>query len=169
LRLCARGYAPLVPDDDADTQLARAAADAGISVAVAESLTGGQLSSQLARLPDASEWYRGSVVAYAAAVKHELLGVPDVPVVSKPSAEAMAEGAARVLGADVAIAVTGEGGPEPQDDVPVGTVWMAIFDRGSVRSRHLQIDGDPHDVVRGTCDAAVGWLTEHLVSRAPAR
>jgi nicotinamide-nucleotide amidase len=155
--------------EDADAQLARAASDAGLSIAVAESLTGGQLSSRLAQLPDASEWFRGSVVAYAAAVKHELLGVPDVPVVSQPSAEAMAEGAARLLGAEVAIAVTGEGGPEPQDDVPVGTVWMAIYDRGRTRSRQLRIDGDPHDIVGGTCDAAVGWLTEHVISRAPAR
>ena len=158
-----------MPDDDARAQLARAASDGGISIAVAESLTGGQLSSQLARLPDAGEWYRGSLVAYSAAVKHDVLGVPDVPVVSQPSAEAMAEGVARLLGADVAIAVTGEGGPEPQDDVPVGTVWMAIFDGGETRARHLQVDGDPPEVVRGTCVAAVDWLTEHLLSRAPAR
>jgi nicotinamide-nucleotide amidase len=108
-------------------------------------------------------------VAYAAAVKHELLGVPDVPVVSQPSAEAMAEGAARLLGAEVAIAVTGEGGPEPQDDVPVGTVWMAIHDHGRTRSRRLQLDGDPREVVGGTCDAAVGWLAEHVVRRERAR
>jgi nicotinamide-nucleotide amidase len=156
-------------DDDAGAQLARAASTANISVAVAESLTGGQLSSRLARLPGAGEWYRGSVVASAAEVKHDLLDVPDVPVVSQRSAEAMAQGVARLLGADVAIAVTGEGGPEPQDDVPVGTVWMAISDGGETWARHLQIDGDPHDVVRGTCAAAVDWLTDHLLSRAPAR
>lgn len=158
-----------MPDDQAGAELAHAASASGASLVVAESLTGGSLSSRLARLPGSGDWYRGSVVAYAPAVKHDLLGVPDVPVVSEASAMAMADGVARLLRADVAIAVTGEGGPEPQDDVPVGTVWMAISDGGLTSSRRLQIDGDPSDVVRKTCDAAVGWLTEHLLSRAPAR
>ena len=158
-----------MPTDAADAQLARAAADAGVTLGVAESLTGGQLSSRLARLSGAGEWYRGSVVAYAASVKHDVLDVPDGPVVSEPSASAMAEGAARLLRADVTISVTGEAGPEPQDDVPVGTVWMAIADTGRTSARRLRFDGDPDDVVRATCDAAIGWLTEHLLSRVSAR
>jgi nicotinamide-nucleotide amidase len=158
-----------MPTDAAHPQLARAVADAGVTLGVAESLTGGQLSSRLARLSGAGEWYRGSVVAYAASVKHDLLNVPAVPVVSEPSARAMAEGAARLLRADVTISVTGEAGPEPQDDVPVGTVWMAIADGGCTIARHLRFDGDPDHVVRLTCDAAIGWLTEHLLGRGSAR
>jgi nicotinamide-nucleotide amidase len=158
-----------VADDDAGAQLARAAARDGVSIAVAESLTGGSLASRRAQLPDAGEWFRGSVVAYAASVKHDLLGVPDVPIVSETSARAMAEGASSLLDADVVIAVTGEGGPEPQDDVPVGTVWMAITDGGRTVARRRQFDGDPGDVVRATCDDAVGWLSQHVLSRAPAR
>lgn len=156
-------------DDEVGERLARAASEGDVSIAVAESLTGGQLSARLARLPGASEWYRGSVVAYSAAVKHDLLGVPDVPVVSEPSAVAMADGVARLLGADVTIAVTGEAGPEPQDDVPVGTVWMAVHDDSGATARHVRFDGDPAEVVGQTCDAAVDWLSAHLLSRAPAR
>jgi nicotinamide-nucleotide amidase len=155
--------------DRRGAELARVAAGADVSIAVAESLTGGALASRLARLPEASTWFRGSVVAYASSVKHELLGVPDVHVVSEPSARAMAEGVSSLLRAEVAISVTGEGGPEPQDDVPVGTVWMAITDGGRTTARHLRLDGGPAAVVQGTCDAAVDWLTEHLLSRAPAR
>jgi nicotinamide-nucleotide amidase len=158
-----------VRDDETGANLAQAASDAGVSLAVAESLTGGLLSSRLARLPGAGEWYRGAVVAYAAAVKHDLLGVPAVPVVSEASAAAMAEGAARLLDADVAISVTGEAGPEAQEDVPVGTVCMAICDGGSTYSRCLHIDGDQREVVRETCDAAVSWLTAHLLRRARTR
>jgi nicotinamide-nucleotide amidase len=149
--------------------LARAARDRDLTIAVAESLTGGALASRLARLPDAGTWFRGSIVAYASSVKHAVLGVPDVPVVSEPSARAMAEGARQLFDADVTIAVTGEGGPEPQDDVPVGTVWMAVAKRDGTQARHLLLDGDPADIVEGTCDAAVDWLADHVVSRAPTR
>jgi nicotinamide-nucleotide amidase len=158
-----------MPEDDAGARLAHTVTEADVTLAVAESLTGGQLSSRLARLSGAGEWYCGAVVAYAASVKHDLLDVPDVAVVSEPSARAMADGAARVLRADVAIGVTGEAGPEPQDDVPVGTVWMAIADGAGTTARCFHFDGDPDEVVRSTCDAAVRWLSEHLLSRAPAR
>jgi nicotinamide-nucleotide amidase len=155
--------------DDHGAELARAAVRGGIWVAVVESLTGGSLASRLARLPDASEWFRGSVVAYASSVKHDLLGVPDVPVVSESSARAMAEGASSLLHADVSIAVTGEAGPEPQDDVPVGTVWMAVSDGRRTTARLRRFDGNPDEVVRATCDDALSWLTEHVLRRAPVR
>jgi nicotinamide-nucleotide amidase len=146
--------------DDTGAQLAHQAMRSGRSVAVAESLTGGKLSSCLARLPDASEWFSGSVVAYSAAVKHDVLGVPDVPVVSEPAATALADGVARLLDADLTVAVTGVGGPGPQDGVPAGTVWMAIHDAGRTRARAFSFTGDPADVVDQTCDAAIEWLVE---------
>src|SRR4051794_20044695 len=107
-------------------QVASAAKRAGLRIAVAESLTGGLLASRLSAATDASDWFRGGVVAYDRAVKHELLGVPEGPVVSEAAARAMAEGVATMLRADVAIALTGVGGPEPQDDQPPGTVWFGL-------------------------------------------
>jgi nicotinamide-nucleotide amidase len=154
--------------DVAGAELARIASRAGVSVAVAESLTGGALASRLARLPDASEWFRGSIVAYAPSVKRKVLGVRDVPVVSEPAARAMVEAVAALFEADVAIAVTGEGGPEPQDEVPVGTVWMALCVEGRTTARRRQFHGDPADIVRATCDDAVQWLTEQVAGHAPA-
>jgi PncC family amidohydrolase len=96
------------------------------TVGVAESLTGGMLSSRLARRAAASEWFAGGVVSYAPRVKHELLGVGPGPVVSEAAAVDMAEGVRRLLSVDVGAAVTGVGGPDPQDGVAAGTVWAAV-------------------------------------------
>jgi nicotinamide-nucleotide amidase len=155
-------------DDARGEQLAALADDHDVSLAVAESLTGGALASRLSRLPGAGEWFRGSIVAYSADVKHDLLDVPPGPVVSEAAVRAMAQGVARLLGAELTIGVSGEAGPEPQDDVPVGTVWMAVCEGGDTVARRLHLDGDPGEVVRATCDVAVDWLTERLLSRARA-
>lgn len=147
-------------DDEAGERLARAALRTRRSIAVAESLTGGALSARLARLSDASEWYRGAVVAYASEVKHDVLAVPPGPVVSQTAARAMADGVASLLGADVTISVTGVGGPAPQDGAPQGTVWMALHDHDETAARCFRFDGSAADVVRDTCDAALEWLLE---------
>ena len=70
--------------------------------------------------------FRGSIVSYASEVKFELLGVPEGPVVSEEAAAAMADGARRVLGADVAVSLTGVAGPTEQDGQPVGTLFVGV-------------------------------------------
>ncbi|HEY0641178.1 MAG TPA: CinA family protein [Pseudonocardiaceae bacterium] len=107
-----------------------------VSVAVAESLTGGLVSSALAAATDAGSWYRGCVVAYATQVKHDLLGVPEGPVVSAAAAAAMADGVRRLLDAEVAVAVTGAGGPSGQDGRPPGTVFIGVSHRGGTHAEH---------------------------------
>jgi nicotinamide-nucleotide amidase len=138
---------------------------AGVAVAVAESLTGGELSARLARTPGSGAWFRGGLVAYASEVKHEVLDVPPGPVVSEAAAAAMAAGACRLLGAKVAIAVTGVGGPDPQDDQPPGTVWFALSHDGSVVTRLERFNGTPEEIVETTCARALQWLTEHFEAR----
>jgi nicotinamide-nucleotide amidase len=98
----------------------------GLSLGLAESVTGGLVASRLTNVVGASEWFRGSVVAYDSEVKHQLLDVPDGPVVSAEAAKAMAEGARKALGADIGLAVTGVAGPAEQDGRPVGTVFFGI-------------------------------------------
>ena len=143
-------------------QLARDASASGVSIAVAESLTGGQLSACLAQLPDASCWYRGALVAYAAEVKHAVLAVPDVPVVSETSASSMAVGVAELLGADVAIAVTGVAGPGRQDGVDEGTVWFALHTPHGTQAQCRRFTGGPSEVVHATCATAVQLLAGTL-------
>lgn len=100
--------------------------DSGLTLGVAESLTGGLVGSRLTAIPGASEWFRGSLVVYSSEVKRRLLGVGDGPVVSERAALEMAEGAARVLGADIGLSLTGVAGPTEQDGQPVGTVWVGL-------------------------------------------
>ncbi len=97
----------------------------GLTLAVAESLTGGLIGSRLTDVPGSSRAFRGSVVAYAGDVKRELLDVTDGPVVSEEAVSAMASAVCRVLDADVSVAVSGVAGPDPQDGQEPGTVWMA--------------------------------------------
>jgi nicotinamide-nucleotide amidase len=115
-----------VDDEAIEHAVARALAVEGLTLGLAESLTGGLASSRLVNVPGASRWFRGSVVSYASEVKFDVLGVPKGPVVSEEAAIAMAEGARRVLGADVGLSITGVAGPDPQDDQPPGTVFVGV-------------------------------------------
>ena len=96
------------------------------TLGVAESVTGGLVGARLADSAGASEVYRGSIVAYASDVKRSVLGVTAEHVVSVECAKQMAEGAQRVLGADVGISVTGVAGPSEQDGQGVGTVCFGF-------------------------------------------
>jgi nicotinamide-nucleotide amidase len=153
---------------DDEPQLSDLVAELGLTVAVAESLTGGALSASLARMEGSGSWFRGGIVAYSRGVKHEVLGVPEGPVVSEPSAAAMAEGAARLLGADVTVSVTGVGGPDRLDGEPPGTVWMGVSRDGRTTTHLHTFDGQPEDIVDATCQVALRWLREALrSSRGP--
>jgi nicotinamide-nucleotide amidase len=98
----------------------------GWTLGVAESLTGGLIGARIVNVPGASETFRGTIGSYATDVKRSLLGVTAASVVSEDAAREMAEGAQRVLGADVGIAATGVAGPTEQDGVAVGTVYFGL-------------------------------------------
>jgi nicotinamide-nucleotide amidase len=136
---------------------------AGATVAVAESLTGGLLTSELAKVEGASEWLRGGVVAYSPEVKHDLLDVRPGPVVSKEAAVDLAVNVARDLGATLGISATGVGGPDDQDGVPAGTVWIAAATgEDRCRPERHQFDGSPEEVCRQAIDAALAAAIEVL-------
>ncbi|MCB0962279.1 MAG: competence/damage-inducible protein A [Acidimicrobiales bacterium] len=98
----------------------------GLTLGLAESLTGGMMGSRVSDVAGASDVFRGSVVSYASEVKFDVLGVPEGPVVSLEAAAAMAAGARRVLGADVGVGVTGVAGPDPQEGHDPGTVFVGL-------------------------------------------
>lgn len=115
----------------------------GLTLGVAESLTGGLVSSRLVDVEGASRWFRGAVVSYASDVKHRVLDVAEGPVVSAIAAQEMAAGARRVLGSDVGLALTGVAGPATEDDVAVGTVFVGLaVDGATPTSTELQLPGD---------------------------
>lgn len=139
--------------------LAASVADAGVSLAVAESLTGGQLSSTIASADDASEWFRGGVVAYASEVKFTVLGVTPGPVVTEQCAREMASGVCRLLDADVGIGITGVGGPDPAEGHPAGTVFAAVHTTARVVAREWHFDGDPEEVLEQAIRATLGLVS----------
>lgn len=143
-------------------QLADLAERRGLTVAVAESLTAGNVAAALGAAPDSAVWFRGGVVAYAAEVKQRVLGVPDVPVVSEVAATAMAESVRALMDADIAVATTGVGGPGPQDGEPAGSVWFCVVSRSAARASHRHFDGDPAQVL----DQSVRYALELLLSMA---
>ena len=145
-----------------------------VDLAVAESLTGGALSSSLVEVPGASAVYRGGVVSYATDLKHRLLGVdaellaqegPVHPVV----AVQMARGVARQLGEagarTVGVATTGVAGPEPQGGAAVGTVFVAaVLGEAELVREHRFEGGRPE--IRASSVAAALDLAGELAASA---
>jgi nicotinamide-nucleotide amidase len=159
-----------IRDDGADlaAEIARIAQDRGLTVAVAESLTGGKIACHLAAAPDASDWFRGGVVAYSSDVKYDVLGVPRGPVISEQCAAAMATGVAQLLDATLTVAATGVGGPDSQEGEPPGTVWVAVASGPDVRAELQCFDGDPADVLDSTVLQALRMLRDVATAPQPA-
>jgi nicotinamide-nucleotide amidase len=114
----------------------------GLTISVAESLTGGYVSGRLCAVPGASAVFKGSMVSYDASVKHKLLGVPEGPTVSEEVAVAMAQGIREVMGSDVGLATTGVAGPDELDGLPVGTVCLAVAAADGAIATTVQMPGD---------------------------
>lgn len=156
--------------DDNVQRIATVLRDHRLHLAVAESLTSGALASSLGAGPEAAEWFRGGIIAYDESVKFNLLGVTPGPLVTERCAREMAEGVARLLEADVAIGVTGVGGPEPSEGNPAGTVILAVTAGGAGICRRFRFPGDPEDVMTATVEQALAMLAAHLsIHRFPTR
>lgn len=113
------------------------------TVAVAESCTGGLVMAQIVATPGSGDWFRGGVVAYDKEVKFDLLGLEPGPVVTSTAAAEMANKVRRLIGADLGLATTGEMGPEPEEDVPVGTLFVGVADGQTARVHHIVLSGEP--------------------------
>lgn len=151
-----------------DQQLIAELARHGDTVAVAESLTGGLVCAALTAVPGASAVVRGSVTSYATDVKAGVLGVDAQLLRSGGAVQAevarqMAHGVRRLLGATHGVATTGVAGPDPQDDVPVGRVFIAVGwdDAPGVpmdEVRMLDLSGDRAAIREQTVTAALALL-----------
>jgi nicotinamide-nucleotide amidase len=115
-----------VDDESMEAVVLRLLAERGMTLGLAESVTGGLVAARLTDVPGASEVLCGSIVSYATTVKQSLLGVPPGPVVTEEAAAGMADGARKVLRADVGLALTGVAGPTDQEGVSVGTVCIGL-------------------------------------------
>jgi nicotinamide-nucleotide amidase len=159
LRRVATGRAPALIDSCRAT---------GRTVATAESLTGGAIAAALSVVPGSGEVFKGSVVTYRPETKHDVLGVRRGPVVTAGAALEMARAAITMFGSDLAVAVTGVAGPETEEGVPVGTVFLAVAD-GDYRtlSHERHFDGSPSAVRVATVRAAIellDWFANRRIS-----
>jgi nicotinamide-nucleotide amidase len=148
----------------------------GQTLAVAESLTGGLVAAEITSVPGASRAFRGSVTAYATALKHALLDVDATLLAERGAvdpqvAAQMATGVRKALGADWGIATTGVAGPEPQDGQPVGTVFVAVDgpfgpDSGSAgggKVEALRLNGDRAEIRMESVRSVLALLLQELV------
>lgn len=138
----------------------------GRTLATAESCTGGMIGVMLTAVPGSSAVYKGGIISYCNEVKHTALGVEETLLqtlgpVSRPVAEAMAVGAVKAIGADVAVSVTGLAGPGGDEyGNPVGTVYIGYADRKKTCVKHCLFTGDREAVRRQAAEAALRLILE---------
>ncbi|MEY2679737.1 MAG: hypothetical protein RLZZ160_815 [Actinomycetota bacterium] len=139
----------------------------GETLSIAESLTGGALTSEIVSVPGASHILKGSIVAYSVEIKvHELSVSQDiidkVGVVSEEVALAMADGVKARMNSTWSIASTGVAGPGPHHGIPAGTVWLAIVGPDTRETVKLALEGDRERVRRGAVESALGVFARIL-------
>ncbi|HLG12465.1 MAG TPA: nicotinamide-nucleotide amidohydrolase family protein, partial [Dehalococcoidia bacterium] len=130
-----------VDDDTFESVVGQLLVERGLTLAAMESCTGGLLADTITNVPGSSRYFKGGIVSYMTEVK-EMMGVDPAiigehGVVSAETAAAMAAAVRERLQADIGVGITGVAGPEPQDGVPVGQVYIAIDGGGNVPSQAL--------------------------------
>ena len=147
----------------------------GLTIAVAESCTAGALAAALSKAPGAGTQFHGGVVSYTKEAKNAVLGVPmpmlrDKTAVCAEVAEAMAAGALKLFPADIAVAITGVAGPDPDEDGnPVGLVYCAAARRGAAAQPAVRIEPSPdlpERIIERALHEALLLLRRHC-TRAP--
>jgi PncC family amidohydrolase len=147
-----------------------ACVEAGLTVATAESCTGGLVAHAITENPGSSAYFVGGIVSYSNVSKRDLLGVGEGLLashgaVSAQVAVAMATGAAERLHADLAVAVTGVAGPDGgSPDKPVGLVYVAVHDASGADVRRYQWAGDRAANIRASAAAALDLLLERVAT-----
>ena len=137
------------------------------TLVTAESLTGGGIGAALTCVSGASAVYKGGIISYTNEVKHKILGVPTeildrYGAVSEPVAKAMAEGAQKLLEADIAVSVTGLAGPTGDEyGNPVGTVFIGYSDADRTVVRQFLFIGDRESIRKQTAEKALELILQH--------
>ena len=134
----------------------------GLTLGLAESVTGGLVGARITGITGASDVFRGGIVSYASEVKFDILGVPEGPVVSEAAAAAMAVGAQRALGASVGLALTGVAGPAEQDGMPVGTLCVGLAIGDAVHTATLRMPGQREQMRQMSVITALDFLRRTL-------
>lgn len=153
-----------------DTVVARLFRETGMTLALAESCTGGLIAGRITAVAGSSGYFLLGAVTYSNDAKSNLLGVPgdmlaEQGAVSAEVARAMARGARKLAGSDLALAVTGIAGPEGgSPDKPVGTVFIALADRAGCSAKGYHFSGDREKIRTITAITAMDWLRRRLLA-----
>lgn len=153
-----------IDDDTMESVVLGLLAERGLTLGVAESVTGGLVTGRLTNVPGASRVLRGGVVSYASDVKFDVLGVAPGPVVSESAALEMARGVRKTLGADVGLSLTGVAGPDEQDGQPVGTLFVAVADESGERVTSFRLPATRDQMRQMSVISALNYLRQHYVS-----
>jgi len=155
-----------------DEVVAKLLRQRGLTLALAESCTGGMIAKRITDIPGSSAYFLEGVVTYSNAAKSRLLAVPaalldEKGAVSGEVATAMAEGVRRTAGSDLGLSVTGIAGPDGgSDDKPVGTVFISLASPDACRTERFQFGGSRHEIRCITAWTALDRLRRHLIRRA---
>jgi len=153
-------------DDDLENILDKLLKENKLTLALAESCTGGKLASLFTAIPGCSSYFKGGVVCYSNEIKEHVLGVDPLLLenygaVSQPVVEAMAAGAYRVFNSDCVIAISGIAGPDGGTlEKPVGTVWIAVSYKGAIKSQDYHFSLNRESNILRACNNGIRMLLE---------
>lgn len=151
-----------------EIEVGRLLHERGLKLALAESCTGGLVSSRITDIAGSSEYFLGSVISYAYDAKVELLGVSwdtlkAYGAVSRETVLEMGRGARKALSADIAVSISGIAGPGgATDEKPVGTTWVGLVTADGEWARRFQFSGDRVQNKSASADAALQLLFDFL-------
>jgi nicotinamide-nucleotide amidase len=153
-------------DDDLEKILDKILREKNLTLALAESCTGGKLASLITAIPGCSSYFKGGIVCYSNEIKQKLLGVDstlleEYGAVSQPVVEAMASGTFKTFNTDCVIAISGIAGPDGGTlEKPVGTVWIAVSYKGQIRSKEHHFSLSRESNILRACNNGIRMLLE---------
>ncbi len=150
-------------DETMEEVVAKELVKHNLTLSVVESLTGGLVAARIVSIPGASQFFKGGLVAYATEIKKKFLGL-EGPVVSEEAAVKMAEGARREFKSDIAISTTGVAGPDKQEDIEPGTVYVGIATAQKSVGYKLSLRGNRDRIRQSATMAALDILRKHVMS-----
>jgi PncC family amidohydrolase len=168
LLACLRNDIVSEVDEDLENILDQQLKEKKLTLALAESCTGGKLASLITAIPGCSAYFKGGVVCYSNEIKERVLGVDSALLakhgaVSQPVVEAMASGVTRIFHVDCAIAVSGIAGPDGgTPEKPVGTVWIAVRYKSKMQSQKFQFSQNRESNILRACNNGICMLLEMI-------
>lgn len=156
-----------------EARVVKALLDHGLTLACAESCTGGLFGGRLTRAPGCSDVFRGGVISYKDDVKASLLDVDakvleEKGAVTREVARMMATGARRLLSADIAVSITGFAGPKVPAGGELGRVYIALAHAGGVEAHELHFPEDREAVREGAVEQALEYVLDAIPRAAKA-